>query len=359
MEEPAWHLAHLHFTPYSPPYSPKIYLPRYWRIYLSAPISRIKSIDLQLIFNMAPQLLWVGIGNMGRGMVKNLVEKGNLEKPVILYNRTRKRSEELAAKLPEGKTEIVDSLEEGVKKADIIFTILTNDAAVQGVFQDLLKGDVSGKLLVDCSTIHPDTTEKLAKSVADKGAQFIACPVFGAPAAAEAGMLVFVPAGPKSSIERLRPYMKGVMGRAEIPFEDKPPSDALKLKLVGNSFILNTVTMLGEGFTVAEKAGIGAEPVQQVVDALIGGVYSIYADRMIKGTYWKMEQPLFSANNARKDAGHAMNLAKSVGAEMKTVEVADEYLKGVAEHAGGDKGDIAGVYGCVRKKAGLKYENDA
>lgn len=123
-------------------------------------------------------------------MVKNLVEKGNLDKPLILYNRTRKRSEELAAKLPEGKTEIVDSLEEGIKKADIIFTIVSNDAAVQSVFEDLLKGDVAGKLFVDCSTIHPDTTDQVAKSVTDKGAQFVASPVFGAPPAAEAGQLV-------------------------------------------------------------------------------------------------------------------------------------------------------------------------
>lgn len=308
---------------------------------------------------MAPQLLWIGLGNMGRGMVKNLVEKGNLEKPLIIYNRTRKRSEELAAKLPEGKTEIIDSLEEGIKKADIIFTIVSNDAVVQSVYQDLLKGDVAGKLFVDCSTIHPDTTDKVAKLVTDKDAQFVASPVFGAPPAAEAGMLVFVPAGAKSSIEKIRPYFKGVMGKAEIPFEDKPQSDALKLKLIGNSFILNTVTMLGEGLTLAEKTGVGVEPLQQLVDILIGGVYSIYADRMIKGTYWKMEEPLFSADNARKDAGHAMKLAESVGVDLKTVAVADDYLKSVAEYAGGDKGDIAAIYGSARQKAGLKYENDA
>lgn len=149
------------------------------------------------------------------------------------------------------------------------------------------------------------------------------------------------------------------MGKAEIPFEDKPQSDALKLKLIGNSFILNTVTMLGEGLTLAEKTGVGVEPLQQLVDILIGGVYSIYADRMIKGTYWKMEEPLFSADNARKDGGHAMKLAESVGVDLKTVAVADDYLKSVAEYAGGDKGDIAGIYGSARLKAGLKYENDA
>ncbi|KAI1083583.1 6-phosphogluconate dehydrogenase 2 [Whalleya microplaca] len=308
---------------------------------------------------MAPQLMWIGLGNMGNEMVKNLVEKGNLEKPLIIYNRTRKRSEDLAAKLPQGKTEVVDSIEEGLKKADIVFTIVSNDAAVKAVFQTLLKDDVKGKLFVECSTIHPDTTEQVAKEVTDKGAEFVASPVFGAPAAAQAGQLIFVPAGPKASITKLRPYTKGVMGKAEIPFEDQAYGSALKLKLIGNSFILNMVAVLGEGLTAAEKSGVGTAPVKQLMDSLFGGVYSVYADRMIQGTYWKMDEPLFSVDNARKDAGHAINLAKSAGAELRLAEAADGYLKDVGEHAGGAKGDIAGIYGAARKRAGLKFENDA
>ncbi|KAI1128245.1 NAD binding domain of 6-phosphogluconate dehydrogenase-domain-containing protein [Nemania abortiva] len=308
---------------------------------------------------MAPQLMWIGLGNMGRGMCKNLVEKGNLDKPLILYNRTKKRAEDLAATLPAGKTEVVDTIEEGVKKADIIFTIVSNDAAVKEAISSVLQSDVKGKLIVDCSTIHPDTTKQLAQDVLAKGAEFIASPVFGAPAAANAGMLLFVPAGPKSSIDKLRPYTTGVMGKAEIPFEDKPYESSLKLKLLGNTFIINMVSILGEGLALGEKAGVGVQPVKQLVDLIFGGVYSGYAERMVSGTYWKMEEPLFSADNARKDAGHAMDLARSVGLELKLTKRADEYLEVVADHAGGAKGDIAGIYGAVRKQSGLEFENDA
>ncbi|KAI0490118.1 NAD binding domain of 6-phosphogluconate dehydrogenase-domain-containing protein [Xylaria cf. heliscus] len=308
---------------------------------------------------MAPQLMWIGLGNMGRAMCKNLVEKGNLETPLILYNRTKKRSEDLAASLPAGKTEVVDSIAEGVKKADIIFTIVSNDAAVKEAVNTILQSDVKGKLIIECSTIHPDTTKQVAQDVLAKGGEFVASPVFGAPAAANAGLLVFVPAGPKASIDKLRPYNVGVMGRAEIPFEDKPYESSLKLKLLGNTFIVNLVSQLGEALTLGEQTGIGVEPVQQFVDVLFGGIYSGYAERMVKGTYWKMAEPLFSADNARKDAGHAMNMAKSVGVELRLAAQADEYLKVVADHAGGSTGDIAGIYGAVRKQSGLKYENDA
>ncbi|KAK5633132.1 hypothetical protein RRF57_008846 [Xylaria bambusicola] len=296
---------------------------------------------------------------MGRGMCKNLVEKGNLEKPLILYNRTKKRAEDLAATLPAGKTEVVDTIEEGVKKADIIFTIVSNDAAVKEAIDSILQSDVKGKLIVECSTIHPDTTKQIAETVLAKGAEFIASPVFGAPAAANAGALIFVPAGPKSSIEKLRPYMKGVMGRSEIPFEDKPYEAALKMKLIGNTFVLNMATILGEGLTLGEKCGVGVDPVRAFVDDIFGGVYSAYAQRMVEGVYWKMEEPLFSADNARKDVGHALNLAKSAGVDLKLLPHSDEYLKIAAEHAGGDKADLAGIYGAARKLTGLKYENDA
>ncbi|KAI8630578.1 NAD binding domain of 6-phosphogluconate dehydrogenase-domain-containing protein [Xylariaceae sp. FL1651] len=308
---------------------------------------------------MAPQLMWIGLGNMGRGMCKNLVEKGNLDKPLILYNRTKKRSEDLAATLPAGKTEVVETIGEGVKKADIIFIIVSNDAAVKEAVGTILQSDVKGKLIVDCSTIHPNTTNQVAQDVLAKGAEFIASPVFGAPAAADAGALIFVPAGPKSSLEKLRPFIKGVMGRVEIPFEDRPYEAALKLKLLGNTFVLNMVAVLAEGLTLGEKIGVGVEPVKQFVEMLFGGVYAGYADRMVKGTYWKMEEPLFSADNARKDASHAMDLAKSAGMELQLMKKVDDYLEVLADHAGGSKGDIAGVYGAVRKQSGLKFENDA
>jgi 3-hydroxyisobutyrate dehydrogenase-like beta-hydroxyacid dehydrogenase len=99
---------------------------------------------------MAPQLAWVGLGNMGRGMCKNLVEKGNLTQKLLVYNRTTKRAEDLVAKI--GHAEVSTSLSDLVSKADIIFYCLGDDAAVLDTVDALLKGDVTGKILVDCST---------------------------------------------------------------------------------------------------------------------------------------------------------------------------------------------------------------
>ena len=109
-------------------------------------------------------------------MCKNLVEKGNLDKPLIIFNRTTKRATELKEKLPSGKATIVSSVEEAVSKSDIIFTCLGDDLAMKNTIAIAIKRDVKDKLFVDCSTIHPDTTNELAKSIEGSGAEFVACP---------------------------------------------------------------------------------------------------------------------------------------------------------------------------------------
>lgn len=291
-------------------------------------------------------------------MCKNLVEKGNLDQPLLLYNRTKQRAVDLSEQLPAGKTEVVDSIAAGAAKADIIFTILSKDDVVEAAAEEILQaGDVTGKLVVECSTIHPDTTERLARAFTDRGAQFLAAPVFGAPAMADAGQLVGVLAGPRAAVERARPYFKGVMARGEIDMSDEPCGKALQLKLIGNSFILNMVEQLAEGHVLAEKSGLGTHYLHQWVESMFPGPYAAYSTRMLSGDYHRREYPLFAVDLARKDAGHALSLAKAAGTRLKNVEVADAHLAEVKEHAG-ELGDIAGIYGAVRKEAGLKFENE-
>ena len=109
-------------------------------------------------------------------MCKNLVEKGNLDEPLIIFNRTVKRAEDLNAKLPSGKSIIAGSIDEVVSKSDIIFTCLGDDTAIKDTVETMMEGDVKGKLFVDCSTVHPDTTNMLAKIIGAHSAQFVACP---------------------------------------------------------------------------------------------------------------------------------------------------------------------------------------
>ncbi|KAL5889275.1 hypothetical protein ACKVWC_004512 [Pyricularia oryzae] len=309
---------------------------------------------------MAPQLLWIGLGNMGRGMCRNIVEKAALDGlPLLLHNRSAQRAVDLKGSLPDGKAEVVTDLAQGVAKADVIFTCVANDAAVRETLDAAIaSGNIKGKLFIDCSTIHPDTTESVSKKIVDQGAEFVAAPIFGPPAAADAGTLVAVLAGPRSSVERARPYFKGVTSRAEIEMVDRTPQTALTLKVIGNTFIVNMIEQLAEGHVLAEKSGLGTDYLHQFVEHVFPGAYTAYSQRMLTGDYHKREEPLFAVDLARKDAGHALALAKKAGTKLPNVEAADAHLAQVKEHSGAN-GDIAGIYGAVRKEAGLKFENDA
>lgn len=109
-------------------------------------------------------------------MCKNLVEKGNLDKPLILYNRTQKRADDLSAKLGSGKTKVVSQVRDAVKDSDIVFICLGDDDAVNATVDVILQENVKGKLIVDCSTVHPDTTNALEKRITEAGAEFVGGP---------------------------------------------------------------------------------------------------------------------------------------------------------------------------------------
>ncbi|KAI3545526.1 hypothetical protein CABS01_14590 [Colletotrichum abscissum] len=307
---------------------------------------------------MAQTLLWIGLGNIGRGMCKNIAEKSKLDKPLLIYNRTTKRATELSQSLPAGKTQVVEALGDAIAQADIIFTCVANDQAVEEIFATASQQKLEGKVFVECSTIAPGASEAAAKAVLDKGAEFICAPVFGAPAMVAAGNATLVLAGPKASIEKIRPYIDAMAAR-EINMADEPYHKASTLKVLGNTVILGMVEQLAETYVAAEKSGLGTGYVKQFVDAMFGGSpYPAYSVRMLEGDYYKREEPLFAVDLARKDAGHAMAIAKAAGTRLPNIENADRHLQIVKEHVG-PSGDMAGIYGAVRKEAGLKYENDS
>jgi len=102
------------------------------------------------------------------------VQNGRLEKPIILWNRTFATATEHAARL--GHAEAVPTPEDAVARADVVWSCLSGQQAVLECFEKILAGDVRGKLFVECSTITPEATDKLAKQVLDKGGEFVAMP---------------------------------------------------------------------------------------------------------------------------------------------------------------------------------------
>ncbi|RAH63788.1 NAD(P)-dependent oxidoreductase [Aspergillus aculeatinus CBS 121060] len=305
------------------------------------------------------RIAWIGLGNIGRGMSRNLATKGPQTAPITLYNRTASRSESFAATLPADRATVAPTLPAAVSPATIIFICVGDDPALDAIITALTSAadlDLTSKILVDCSTVHPDTSRRIAATLTERGASFVACPVFGAPAAADAGQLVVVPAGPQAAIDRLAPFLEGVVAKAVVPMPGADVGRATTLKVLGNTFILNTVESLAEGLVAAEKSGLGAQVYQEFIHRMFPGPFAAYADRMCSGDYCRRAEPLFAVDLARKDLRHAGSLAAAAGMRLRSVEVTDGYLQEVKREKG-EKGDIAAVYGAVRKEAGLGFDN--
>ncbi|RBQ79301.1 hypothetical protein FVER14953_21267 [Fusarium verticillioides] len=271
-------------------------------------------------------------------MCLSLVQRGSLDKPLLVYNRTQKRCDDFVTQVGSANAKTY--------------------SAVLDIYESMVQeGDVGGKLFVECSTISPELVDKIAKLMIDHGAEFVSSPVFGPPQMANSGALIFATAGAKSPIEKLRPYIKGVIGRDEICFEDEPHSNAAKFKLIGNAFALNAITQIAESLTLAEKSGISPEMVKKFADIMYGGVYSVCSGRMISGEYWTRDEPYASADIAMKDIKHLLGLCQEANVEMENAQTGLIYLKMATEKSPGHQADISAIYGAVRKANGLEFEN--
>ena len=115
-----------------------------------------------MCYNLVHRLLWS----------ENQLHK----KTLVVFNRTRSRAENLQLQLPTGSVRIAASVQDAVQSSDIIFTCLSDYHAVKEVFELAFSGILSGKLFVECSTIHPQETSELSERVLHEGARFVACP---------------------------------------------------------------------------------------------------------------------------------------------------------------------------------------
>ncbi|KAL4876213.1 NAD(P)-binding protein [Aspergillus karnatakaensis] len=302
---------------------------------------------------MAAQIAWIGLGNMGRGLAKNLAVNESLTSPLVIYNRTLSRAESFASQ--NANTVVASTISEVLSKADVIFTCVGDDAAIQKMIGSCIAaGNIKDKLFIDCSTVHPDTTSLIAAKIEDAGGNFVASPVFGAPAMAEAGQVICVLAGPKDAVDKAKEYT-AAFSKGCIDFSGQDPAKASLLKIMGNTFVLRMVEAIAEGLVVAEKSGLGTDSLHQFFETVFPGPYVAYSARMRSGDYYQREEPLFAVGLARKDARHALGIAEQAGAKMRGVELADRYLAEVQEM--GARGDLASMYGVIRREAGLSYEN--
>jgi 3-hydroxyisobutyrate dehydrogenase-like beta-hydroxyacid dehydrogenase len=262
------------------------------------------------------QLGFVGLGAMGAGIARQLMDAGH---PLVGWNRTRAK----AQPLEDAGMAWAESPREAAARADVLFTMLTNTAAVEQAADGddgIVAGLRPGTVWADLSTISPDASVALAERVAATGAHFLDTPVSGSPATLAAGQMSVMVGGDRAAYDHVEAVLHAIGPKVTYI---GPNGHAILTKVAINLALVVSVTAFAEGVALVEKAGV--DPAA-VVDAALK---SVIASPVIG-----YRAPLLVDDNAvfadvdlqQKDLVLAQELARRLGAAVPTCSAASEML---------------------------------
>ncbi|HEX8663143.1 MAG TPA: NAD(P)-dependent oxidoreductase [Beijerinckiaceae bacterium] len=257
-----------------------------------------------------------GLGRMGSAIAERLREVGH---DLVVWNRSPEKTKPLA----DAGAEVAESPAALAGRAEAIVTILTDAAAIDAVYRGptgLLSGDVAGKLVIDMSTVQPETEEALAKDVRAKGAAFVECPVGGTTGPARAGKLIGLAGGTPEDVERARPILESLCRRLE---HAGPVGAGASLKLAINLPLLVFYQALGEAYTLCRHLGRDPAWLMDLFADTSGGpnILKVRGPSIAKALAGKDPGPAaFSVDSIRKDLRTMLAEAKAKGAALPLVE---------------------------------------
>jgi 3-hydroxyisobutyrate dehydrogenase-like beta-hydroxyacid dehydrogenase len=268
---------------------------------------------------------FIGLGNMGSGMARNLIKAGHT---LNLFNRTRSRAEPFKAL---GAT-IAATPGEAAAGAEVVITMLADDAAVEDAVLGpgrVLQSLPAGAVHISMSTISVALSRRLTAAHREKQQYFLAAPVFGRPDAAAAAKLYIVAAGPRDQIERCQ-VLFDVMGEKTFVGGEDPP-EANLIKITGNFMITTAIESLAESFALVRKHGFDPNKFLEVMTGSMfaAPVYRNYGPIIVNE---KFEPPGFKLPLGLKDNRLAISAAEEVAVPMPMASlIHDRFIAALAQ----------------------------
>lgn len=273
---------------------------------------------------------FVGLGRMGRAMARNIANAGHR---VRAWNRSS-----VAGEASDG-VEMVPSPGDAFQ-ADIVFTMLSDDAAIRAVLlsSNALQGARAGVVHVVTSTISVDFADELRARHAETGIGYVAAPVFGRPEVAEAAQLNIMVAGEKEAVEKARPLLEIVGRKVWVLGED--PKQANAAKIAGNMMIAMAIEAMAEAVVLTGGNGLAPEPFfDLMLQTLFGGrVYETYSAKIMKGDF----EAGFRMQLGLKDLGLAAAAGEKSGKCLPLLDAVRARMAEAVEAGMGDK-DWSGI----------------
>jgi 3-hydroxyisobutyrate dehydrogenase-like beta-hydroxyacid dehydrogenase len=289
------------------------------------------------------KLAFVGLGNMGSPMARNLIAAGH---DLTVYNRSREKAAALG-----GGVRIASSPAEAARDCDVAITMLADDSAVEQVVwgeSGVSRGLRSGAVHLGCSTISTAMARRLASEHGADGQKYVSAPVFGRPEAAAAKRLLVVSAGDRETVQQLAPIFDAI-GRQTF-LAGTEPWQANAVKVCGNFMIASMLESFSEAYATLRKAGVDPHLFLDLMSALFGSpVYANYG-KLIADE--KFEPAGFALRLGFKDARLAIETARECQSPMPIASLVHDRLLEAMALGMGDI-DWSGVAKVSAKHAGL------
>ena len=286
----------------------------------------------------------LGLGTMGAPMATNLIKAGC---EVTVYNRTRSR-EEPVARLGASRA---DSPAAAAAEVDIVLSCVSDTPDVEHVLlasgSGAIHGLQEGGLVVDCSSIAPAATRRIAEQFRGRGIGYVDAPVSGGSEGAIKGTLAIMCGGTEADFERAKPVLQIIGAKVT---RIGPVGCGQIAKVANQIAITGTFMALAEALTLAYRAGANPE---RVVDAIGGGVAASWilnnrSDRMLNDDY-----PLgFRTRLHRKDLGIALDTAREFQVPVPIASLVATIEDALIAQGYGDE-DMSNLARFVREGAGV------
>jgi 3-hydroxyisobutyrate dehydrogenase/glyoxylate/succinic semialdehyde reductase len=279
---------------------------------------------------------FIGLGTMGGRMAANLLKHDH---SLVVFNRTRAKADALVA---DGAT-WADSPAALAAQVEIVFTMLARPDIVEetalgkdGFLAHLQKG----RLWVDCSTVDPSFSKKMAAEAEARGVRFLGAPVSGSKVPAEQAKLIFLVGGDAADLEACRPLLQ-CMGNRIVHCGGQ--GMGASLKMVMNQVLGTGMAAFSEGLILGQSLGLSRDV---LFDTLFNGpaaapFIAVKRDRIESENFAQAD---FALRLLQKDLHLAAASAYESGVAMPLTNVAKELYRLAIRDGHGDE-DISAIYG--------------
>ncbi|MDQ0276490.1 3-hydroxyisobutyrate dehydrogenase [Arthrobacter silviterrae] len=280
---------------------------------------------------------FIGLGNMGSGMTKNLQASGFK----LVVNDVRK---DAAAALISNGARWADTAAEVAATTDVVITMLPTPKHVEAVAAGpggILEGMPDGGTWVDMSTSVPDVANRVRESVAGRGIRVLDAPVSGMSVGAAKGMLQIFIGGDASDVDRLRPVFEA-MGDPERIQHVGSHGAGYAVKLMINQLWFSHLVATAEVLSTGVKAGVDLEVLRQALIASPANSNFVQNDVLSILHHGDYDEG-FAIALACKDLGLSVDLARSVGVPVELSSLVEQLYRRAKALYGDRAGEMTPV----------------